>query len=827
MTLAQVHYHVALALWHLTRSEEALSAAELARSLQEEHGQSSELATTLTLIGAIRRARSEYDAALECHLQALAIAEQLGDRDAVARSHNNIGLIYWNLDRHEQAVEHLRVVLPIYRAAGKPRKLASALSNMGLIQIEMHQPQAALEYLREARGLAGRESEPTRCEALILGNIGFAYEELGDPGTAFGFYQQSLVLREQLGDRRGIARSLGSIAQLHLRDGDYERAASAYQRALVHAQDAGARSELAACALGLADAYQGLGRFEEALDAFRKHVEVTEELDRTETARRIAELEAGTAIAAKQSELDALEHERIVQELELSRQETRQRFLVAGSLLLLAATFGLVMAFRTRVRALAVVRRQHEQSRRTANELRESEERYRSVFEDSVVPRLIVDLERGSLIDANGPAGSLLQRDPCALRGALFDDVAPVWLADTIASEQSNEGPLVEQWQDARDETRWSEVWVTPLTLSDRRCAVVTVYDVTERHRIERVRSNFDKLESVGVLAGGIAHDFNNALAAILGNVSLARFKLGEEAPVSGLLEATEEAIDQATHLTAQLLAFSKGGGPRRELRDVRRLLWDATNFGLSGSGVQVEFDIASDLWAANLDEGQFKQAISNLVINAVQAMGGDGRLVVRARNQVVQNALARTARPGAHVLIEIQDSGPGIPAAILDRVMEPYFTTKDGGSGLGLATVFAVLSGHDGWVDIGSRVGEGAKFSLYFPASPEAAPGEESEAGLTLEGSGSILVMDDDPAVQRVFVAALTELGYTVEVVDDGQAAVDRWFAAKDEGCCFDAAIMDLTVPGGMGGKRAMAEIQRRDPNALVIVASGTARTR
>ncbi len=515
-------------------------------------------------------------------------------------------------------------------------------------------------------------------------------------------------------------------------------------------------------------------------------------------------------------------------ELELSRQENSQVMLLASILLLVLTSVGLVAFGISRTRSLSAVRHSRDELARTTERLQESERRYRSAFDDAIVPKLLIDLESRAVVDANIPAGQLCRSEPSELRGTDVADLRPDWLVRAVSGfepENDDESCRIEEWFDDSGASHHAEVWATPLSLEGKSCALVTVHDITEDRRVEEERLRVDRLDSLGILEGGIAHDFNNALGAVLGHVSLARRRVGNGSDAQPLLAAAEFAIDHATTLTSQLLAFAKGGEPQRELLDVRNVVFESVSFALSGSDVKVEYDFADDLWAAQVDRGQLRQVISNIVINADQAMEGGGRLIVRARNLDAKESLSLTAGPGPYVFVAITDFGPGIPKDIQDRIMDPYFSTKPDGSGLGLATAFAVLLRHRGWLDCTSAAGSGSTFSIYLSAQPDHVPTQVDEARIDLTGSESVLVMDDDPLVLEVYSKALTDLGYRVELVTDGLEAAKRYATQRESGRAFDLVIMDLTIPGGVGGKAAMEEVRQLDPQALGIVASGYCR--
>ncbi|MHB8765918.1 MAG: hybrid sensor histidine kinase/response regulator, partial [Deferrisomatales bacterium] len=351
---------------------------------------------------------------------------------------------------------------------------------------------------------------------------------------------------------------------------------------------------------------------------------------------------------------------------------------------------------------------------------------------------------------------------------------------------------------------------------------VLVFRDITERRRLEDELQKAEKLRSVGVLAGGIAHDFNNLLTGILGNASLARSRLAPDDPVARKLQVIEKATERAAELTRQLLTFAKGGAPVKASRHLADLIVDSAEFSLRGSAARCEFALAGDLWPAEVDGGQISQVIGNLVLNAGQAMPGGGTIRVTAENLRVDPGANGGLAPGRYVRLAVADEGVGIRPEDLPRVFDPYFTTKAEGSGLGLATSHSIVRQHGGRIEVRSELGVGTTFTLYLPAGEGAEP-QRAEPGAALpRGAGRILVMDDQPAVREVAAEILEAGGYSVGFARDGAELLAAYAAARDAGAPYHAVIMDLTVPGGMGGREAMARLRELDPGAVAIVASG-----
>jgi len=361
-----------------------------------------------------------------------------------------------------------------------------------------------------------------------------------------------------------------------------------------------------------------------------------------------------------------------------------------------------------------------------------------------------------------------------------------------------------------------------PIVDADQRViGVVLVFqDVTEKHRMEEEFFRMEKLRSLGVLAGGIAHDFNNILTGILGSISLARLSLPDELEPRVRLKEAEQATLRARDLVLQLLTFAKGGSPITENVDLNRIIRESAQFACSGSAVQCDFSLSLDLWLVHGDPGQLSQVVQNLVLNAVQSMPEGGTIRIQAENVAADGN--HPVPPGKYVRVDIQDSGIGIPPEHLPRVFDPFFTTKPRGSGLGLATVHSIIQHHEGHIGVNSQPGKGTTFSLYLPASeqkPEALPAREERLH---SGGGKILIMDDEELVREVMGQMLLKLGYTVSFAADGTEALHVYQQARDQGEPFAAVIMDLTIPGGMGGKEAIGQLLQLDPQAKAIVSSG-----
>ncbi len=352
--------------------------------------------------------------------------------------------------------------------------------------------------------------------------------------------------------------------------------------------------------------------------------------------------------------------------------------------------------------------------------------------------------------------------------------------------------------------------------------AVLVFRDITERLRLEQELIRTSKLESLGVLAGGIAHDFNNLLTVIMGYISLAKISIDDPQTALELLNKSEKASWQAKSLTQQLLTFARGGEPVKKTTSIVNLIKDSVEFSRSGSSIKCEISVPENLWPVDVDEGQISQVINNLVINAIQAMPEGGTLWVSAANVNVDEKISLPLESGRYIKITVQDEGIGIPTAHFEKIFDPYFTTKPTGSGLGLATAYSIIKNHGGLITVDSIKGQGSSFEIYLPASSHSPQDSADQLLLPATGQGRILVMDDEKNIQDVIKRILKTLGYEVTVTNNSLEAVASYQEAMKNGHKFDAVIIDLTVPGGRGGKDAIQKLLAVDPEVKAIVSSG-----
>jgi signal transduction histidine kinase/CheY-like chemotaxis protein len=344
--------------------------------------------------------------------------------------------------------------------------------------------------------------------------------------------------------------------------------------------------------------------------------------------------------------------------------------------------------------------------------------------------------------------------------------------------------------------------------------------EITERKRMEDELIKAQKLESVGILAGGIAHDFNNILTSVSGNISLAKMRIKPGDKIFDLLSAAEAASMRAQGLTRQLLTFAKGGAPVKEIASLQNLIKESSLYVLTGSKSRCEFQIAEDLWPVEVDVGQINQVIRNVVLNANQAMPDGGIIRVTGENHVLDEKQDLPVKPGRYIRISIKDQGVGIAEKHLSKIFDPFFSTKPTGRGLGLATAYSIIKKHNGHIAVNSLPEAGATFHIYLPASDKELPVKEEPVLLT--GSGRILIMDDDKLLKEMAGDMLEMLGYESGFADDGDEAIEMYKKAMGSEKPYDAVILDLTIPGGMGGKETIKKLLEIDPEIKAVVFSG-----
>ncbi|MGB4270349.1 MAG: PAS domain S-box protein [Spirochaetota bacterium] len=369
------------------------------------------------------------------------------------------------------------------------------------------------------------------------------------------------------------------------------------------------------------------------------------------------------------------------------------------------------------------------------------------------------------------------------------------------------------------------ELYILPLKdqMNSITGTIVVLRDITQKKIIEDHIAWTSKLESVGLLAAGIAHDFNNILTSVVGNLSIVKNKIHESSELYQHINDAEKASFKAKELTQQLLTFAKGGAPVKKVTSLSTMFKDIVTFVLRGSGVESQFIIDDNLYNVEVDEGQISQVIQNIVINAREAMNDHGQLKVYARNVTNEDPIKAIIGKDNYIRISIEDNGPGIQDENIEKIFDPYYTTKPHGTGLGLTVVYSIIKQHGGYIFVDSQPGKGTRFDIYLKATQKNIEVIDDKSNeISVIGKGRVLVLEDDENIQFILRTMLEELGYEVDIAYDGDEAYQKYLKAKESQHTYSFAIMDLTIPGKKGGKDTITQIRKLDNEFKVIVSSG-----
>lgn len=353
-------------------------------------------------------------------------------------------------------------------------------------------------------------------------------------------------------------------------------------------------------------------------------------------------------------------------------------------------------------------------------------------------------------------------------------------------------------------------------------------HEIAERKRMEDDLTKAQKLESLGVLAGGIAHDLNNFLQTITNCVNVAKMHVSEDSSLKEVLKDAETASKHASTLSHRLLTFAKGGSPVKKVSSIAPLIEESVSLSMRGSDVVCETTLPGGLHPVEVDEGQINQVLNNLIINAKEAMPDGGAIKINAENVTIGDGEHPLLEKGPYVRVSVEDHGTGIKQEHLNKIFDPYFSTKERGAvkgtGLGLSVCHSVISNHGGAISVDSTVGAGTTFHVFLPASEKPlAKGVKKEAS-SAAGGGRVLFMEDEKNMWLSTRLIFKAMGYKVDFAVNGAEALSLYKEALSAGEPFDGVILDLTIPGGMGGKETITRLRELDGGVKAIVVSGYA---
>lgn len=459
-------------------------------------------------------------------------------------------------------------------------------------------------------------------------------------------------------------------------------------------------------------------------------------------------------------------------------------------------------------------------------QLQVSQNRYRQMFENNRSIMLILNPETGNIIDANPSACDFYGYPLAQLKSSCYSQLCMNSSTDKFAKfpVATDEEFLnfISRHRLTSGEVKDVEIYASRLLLDEDLNLYLIVHDITERRKMELELLRINQLETIGILAGGIAHDFNNILTAIMGNVSLAKLTVKDNVKIVDILKKTLDACHSAKDLTRQLLLFSKGDVPSKELTSITKFVMDSSQFILRGTNVSCDFDIQRALWKVEVDKSQITQVMNNFIINAIQAMPHGGKINISVKNYVVDEDTKIPLNAGNYIRIDIADHGEGIAEDDLVKIFNPYYTTKKTGSGLGLTIAHSIISRHGGLITVNTQLGQGTTFTIYLPAVKKKLIENAKRTNLAIEGKGKILVMDDHEDVRNVAKDMLLKLGYEVECSVEGRQTIALYEEALNSGNPFIAVIIDLTIQDGMGGVETMQKLSEIDPGIKAVMSTG-----
>ncbi|MEM7307848.1 MAG: tetratricopeptide repeat protein [Planctomycetota bacterium] len=723
-----------------------------------------------------------------------------------------LGMALQALERYADAAPELQRAAELARTTANDRKLAHALWLVAVGDYHLGRLDEAVAAAEE--GLDAAESAPWDAAHWRLANIlGLSHERRGDAEAAIRAFQRGEASASRVakhdGDTEGLMTLLGNFGVASMNLGEHEQALEIFEHVLDLVRESGHRPGLPYAVANVGDVLIHLGRYEEA----RAHHEEALAL-RVEDGAEVELARSYHSLGSIDIELG--EFEAGLARLELAR-EIRQRLGLAPDLAITLIAMSSAYAGLDR--------------------------------DDEAIDAVERGFDMADQMDLKGRRVALLEQLARVLKdqGEHERALAAVEEAAELAREQRSietHMRLAEYRTQHAAAEREHELALQQLALDKRRgernallvggvllaiAAAAGWYAwaslrraVRRIRRLEQERMRAEQLGSIGVLAGGIAHDFNNILTIILGNVSMLRGAIGDGDPSHAFLNAVGSGVQRGKRLSEQLLSLAEGGAFARELRAIAPLIQESATFTLSGSSSRATFRIDPELWHGEVDAGQLQQLISNVVLNAAQAMPEGGVVDVSAENVRLEEPAPHGLDAGPYVRFAIGDRGPGIAPDIRNRVFDPYFTTKERGSGLGLALAYAIAQRHAGSIELWPNPGGGTRVEVLIPAVPDALAPVRADAMKPCRGEGRVLVMDDELLLRDYYDGALSSLGYDCEVVPDGATAVRQARRALEEDRPFALAVLDLTIPGGMGGVETARKLHALDPDLRAIVASG-----
>jgi len=463
----------------------------------------------------------------------------------------------------------------------------------------------------------------------------------------------------------------------------------------------------------------------------------------------------------------------------------------------------------------------------TEEALRESESKFRDLYDLFPQPIALTEVSTGRLIDVNDEFCKVTKYTREEVIGQTATPLFyPQEDRDRFTRELQKSGEIhgLEMEFRAKDGSIIIALMFSRLVrITDERLILTVFLDVTDRKRLEAQLVQAQKMEAIGTLAGGIAHDFNNLLMGIQGNISLMLMSMDHSYPDYGRLENIEKQIRSGAGLTSRLLGYARKGKYEVKPIDLNQLVEGTSDtFGRTKKEITIHRELAKDLFAVEADSGQIEQVLLNLFVNAADAMPGGGKLTLKTMNLTDKDIKGKPYEPkqSNYVLLEVTDTGTGIYKKTIDRIFDPFFTTKKigGGTGLGLASAYGIIKAHGGYIDVASKRGRGTTFSIYLPASEKEVKRVVRTRGRAAQGTGNVLLVDDEEVVLKIGQELLEALGYQVLTAKDGKEAITVYKKNRDK---IDIVVLDMVMPR-MGGGKTYDRMKEVNPDVKVLLSSG-----
>jgi PAS domain S-box-containing protein len=695
--------------------EEALNYLLKSLQLYKELKDYENMAFTFNTIGNIHSSKSDYPQALECYHQALKIYEELKDQWGISAINANIGFIYWELKETDKSLEHYFKSLEIFKKLNNDRDIATMLDNIGIVYSYLGDYQKALGYFESAWAISKKLAQQY-LTSEILNHMGEVYIKLNNDQKALELFTLSLKIKEELEEETGIAAVSINIASIDQRLGKYQEAIQKATKGLEFARKSKVKSMIRDANKVLSETYEAMGEHQKALGYYKKFKEITDTIFSEDTTRKIA----GFEIERRESQIELLRKD----------QEQQKMFLyslIGFALLIGLLAFVVYTRYRLKARVSRELEKEIEERKLYEQKLKESEEKFRVLAEKSLIgiciiqDRVIKYANPMSLNTFGFTPEEMINKNPLEL--VVEEDRALV----TRHLEERMKGIGNTRSLEFRGITKEGDIIniesFGALTLYQGKPAVQeSLIDITRRKKTELELIKSRKMESVGILAGGIAHDFNNLLAVIVGNTSMMKLTFGENnEKLNSYLENVERASSQAADLAQKFITFSEGGWLMRKKVKLANILRDTAQLSPEIKNMPCEISIPPDLDFIFGDERQLRQVFTNLLLNARESTSEDNRkITVTASNITLDNENQFSLKEGKYVKISVIDNGKGIPAELLEKIFDPYFTTKttvsQKGLGLGLALCYSIVNKHEGYISIDSRVQKGTTVDMYLP---------------------------------------------------------------------------------------------------------------